>query len=169
MQYKVLVVDDEPANLRMLERLLRKDYQVMTAASGEEALEILSREAMDLIITDQRMPGMSGTDLLRESMQTTPDATRIILTGFTDLESLIDAINTSRVYKYVSKPWDPINLKVIVDQALNEHQKQVDMKELVNDVAKLMHSHPTLFANGSNHSSEPSHPSEPISQSVTSA
>src|SRR5689334_1357907 len=105
MQYKVLVVDDEPANLRMLERLLRKEYQVLSAASGEEALEILSHESVDLIITDQRMPGMSGTDLLRESMQTSPDATRIILTGFTDIESLIEAINTSRVYKYVSKPW----------------------------------------------------------------
>jgi response regulator RpfG family c-di-GMP phosphodiesterase len=162
MQYKVLVVDDEPANLRMVERLLRKDYQVMTAISGEEALEILRREAVDLIITDQRMPGMSGTDLLRESMHTSPDATRIILTGFTDIESLIEAINTSRVYKYVSKPWDPINLKVIVDQALNEHQKQVDMKEFVSDLAKIMQSHPSLFAEESNHSSEP------MGKSVTS-
>jgi response regulator RpfG family c-di-GMP phosphodiesterase len=163
MQYKVLVVDDEPANLRMVERLLRKDYQVMTAISGEEALEILSREAVDLIITDQRMPGMSGTDLLRESMQTSPDATRIILTGYTDIESLIEAINTSRVYKYVSKPWDPINLKVIVDQALNEHQKQVDMKEFVNDIARIMHSHPTLFTEDSKGSAEP------VGKSVSSA
>jgi response regulator RpfG family c-di-GMP phosphodiesterase len=162
MQYTILVVDDEPANLRMVERLLRKDYRVMTAASGEEALEILSFEKVDLIITDQRMPGMSGTDLLRESMHTTPDATRIILTGFSDIESLIEAINTSRVYKYVSKPWDPVNLRVIIDQALNDHQKQVDMKEFVNDMARLMQSHPSLFTGGKNPESEP------ISKSVTS-
>jgi two-component system, sensor histidine kinase and response regulator len=155
MQYTILVVDDEPANLRMLERLLRKDYCVMSATSGEEALTILTQKNVDLIITDQRMPGMSGTDLLRESMQTNPDATRIILTGFTDLDALIEAINTSRVYKYVSKPWDPINLKSIIDQALYDHQKQVDMKEFVNDMAKLMYSHPSLFTDQSNHSSEP--------------
>ncbi len=154
MQYTILVVDDEPANLRMLERLLRKDYLVLSATSGEEALEILAREAVDLIITDQRMPGMSGTELLRESMQTRPDATRIILTGFTDLESLIEAINTSRVYQFVSKPWDPINLKAIIDNALNEHQSLLNMKKFVGDLAKFVQAHPSLLTNGSNHSEE---------------
>lgn len=154
MQFTILVVDDEPANLRMVERLLRKDYQVLTATGGQEALEILAREAVDLIITDQRMPGMSGTELLRESMQTSPDATRIILTGFTDIESLIEAINTSRVYKFVSKPWDPINLKSIVDYALYEHQRQLDMKKFVGDLAKLVQSYPSLFTDDRGHSEE---------------
>jgi response regulator RpfG family c-di-GMP phosphodiesterase len=145
MQYTILVVDDEPANLRMVERLLRGSYRVMTATSGEEALEILRHEAVDLIITDQRMPGMSGTDLLRESMQTTPDATRIILTGFTDIEALIEAINTSRVFKFVSKPWDPTHLKSVIEYSLHEHQKQLDLKKFVNDFGKFVHAHPNLF------------------------
>ena len=145
MRYTILAVDDEPANLRMVERLLRKDYRVLTASSGEEGLEILRRESVDLIVTDQRMPGMSGTDLLRESMQTRPDAVRIILTGFSDVDALIEAINTSRVYKFVSKPWDPVNLKSIIDNAMNEHQRQADMKRLVNDVVRLVQSYPGLF------------------------
>lgn len=154
MQYTILAVDDEPANLRMIERLLRKDYRVLTAASGEEALEILQRESVDLIVTDQRMPGMSGTDLLRASMQTSPDATRIILTGFTDLEALIEAINTSRVYKFVSKPWDPINLKAIIDDALGEHQRQLDMKKLTSELIHMVQSYPSLFIRDS-HAAEP--------------
>lgn len=145
MPYRILAVDDEPANLRMLERLLRKDYCVLTASSGEEGLEILSREVVDLIITDQRMPGMSGTDLLRESLQTNPNATRIILTGFTDIEALIDAINTSRVFKFVSKPWDPIHLKAIIESALDEHQRQTEMKKLANDLLRLVQAYPSLF------------------------
>jgi response regulator RpfG family c-di-GMP phosphodiesterase len=145
MHYTILAVDDEPANLRMIERLLRKDYRVLTATSGEEALELLAHNLVDLIITDQRMPGMSGTDLLRESMQTNPDASRIILTGFTDLEALIDAINTSRVFQFVSKPWDPIHLRSVVDRALNEHQKNLDTKNFVGRLMNLVQSYPGLF------------------------
>jgi response regulator RpfG family c-di-GMP phosphodiesterase len=147
MQYTILAVDDEPANLRMLERLLRRDYRVLTATSGEEALDILNGEAVDLIITDQRMPGMSGVDLLRESMRTSPDATRIILTGFTDTEALIEAINTSRVYKFVSKPWDPIGLREIIDGALHAHQRQIDIKKFAGELWNLVQSYPGLFIN----------------------
>ena len=145
MQQTILAVDDEPANLRMVERLLRKDYRVLTAGGGEEALEILKHEKVDLIITDQRMPGMTGTDLLRASMQTNPDATRIILTGYTDIEALIDAINTSRVYRFVSKPWDPVHLRRTVESALTEHRKQLDHKRLVEDMVAFVQSHPSLF------------------------
>lgn len=145
MQHTILAVDDEPANLRMLERLLRKDYLILTATSGEEALDILRREAIDLIITDQRMPGMSGTDLLRESLRTSPHSARIILTGYTDIEAIIDAINTSRVYKFVSKPWDPISLKAIIEDALDEHRRQMEMKKLVEDLTKMVQSYSGLF------------------------
>jgi response regulator RpfG family c-di-GMP phosphodiesterase len=145
MHYTILAVDDEPANLRMIERLLRKDYRVLTAASGEEALEILNHNTVDLIITDQRMPGMSGTELLRESLQTNPDATRIILTGFTDVEALIEAINSSRVYQFVSKPWDPLYLRSVIDRALNDHQKNLDTKNFVGRLMNLVQSYPSLF------------------------
>lgn len=151
MQYTILAVDDEPANLRMLERLLRRDYRVLSATSGEEALAILNGDRVDLIITDQRMPGMSGTDLLRESMRSNPDATRIILTGFTDIEALIDAINTSRIYKFVSKPWDPIHLRTVIDGAISEHRRQLELKRFAGELWRLVQSCPSLFIeDGSN-------------------
>lgn len=145
MNYTILAVDDEPANLRMLERLFRKEHRVLTANSGEEALALLQKEQVSLIITDQRMPGMSGTDLLRESMRSSPDSIKIILTGYTDVEALTEAINTSRVYKFVSKPWDPIALKQTVQDAFCQHGMLVRHKQLVDDVMRLVHSYPDIF------------------------
>jgi response regulator RpfG family c-di-GMP phosphodiesterase len=138
-------VDDEPANLRMIERLFRKDYNVLTAACGEDALKMLQTERVSIIITDQRMPGISGTDLLRESLQTSPDSLRIIMTGYTDIEALIDAINTSQVYKFVSKPWDPVHLKKTVHDALRDYEKQLDHKRLITDLIAFVQNHPSLF------------------------
>jgi len=145
MRHTILAVDDEPANLRMVERLLRKEHRVLTANSGEEALEILRQEQVSLIITDQRMPGMNGTEMLRKSMHDAPDAARIILTGYTDVEALIDAINTSRVYKFASKPWDPLEFKQTVEDALRDHETHVEQRRLVRDLLAFVQSHPSLF------------------------
>ena len=145
MIYTVLAVDDEPANLRMLERLFRKDYRLLTAANGEEALEILKREDVSLIITDQRMPGMTGTQLLRESMGTNPHTIKIILTGYTDIEALVEAINTTRIYKFVSKPWDPIALKEVVQDAFREHEKTIQQRQLLDTLSSLIRSCPAIF------------------------
>ena len=145
MQHTILAVDDEPANLRMVERLLRKDYRVLTAGSGDEALEMLKHEHVSLIVTDQRMPGMTGTELLRESMKTSPDSVRMILTGYTDTDALIDSINTSRVYRFVSKPWDPMQLKKTIEEALRDYEKQLEQKRLVDDLVAFVQSHPSLF------------------------
>lgn len=145
MSYTILAVDDEPANLRMLERLFRREHRVLTANSGEEALAILQKEQVSLIITDQRMPGMSGTEMLRESMSSSPDSIKIILTGYTDVEALTEAINTSRVYKFVSKPWDPISLKQTVQDAFLQHGMLVRHKQLIDDVVRLVHAYPDIF------------------------
>lgn len=145
MNYTILAVDDEPANLRMLERLFHKDYRVLTATSGENALGILQRESVSLIITDQRMPGMSGTELLKESLRTNPHTIKIILTGYTDIAALTEAINTTRVYKFVSKPWDPITLKQTVREAFREHETLNRHKQLVNDLIALTRSYPDMF------------------------
>jgi response regulator RpfG family c-di-GMP phosphodiesterase len=149
MQFTILAVDDEPANLRMIERLFRKEYRIITANNGEEALDLLKSEDVTLIITDQRMPGMSGTDLLRESLTTNPDAIKIILTGYTDIEALIEAINTTKVFKFVSKPWDPIDLKRTVDHAVREHERLIQQKRLLDGLVALVKSNPVLFSNGS--------------------
>jgi DNA-binding NtrC family response regulator len=145
MKHCILAVDDEPANLRMLERLFHKDYRVLSAFGGQEALEILRREEVALIITDQRMPGMTGTELLKASMQTRPDVAKIILTGYTDPEALIEAINTTRVYKFISKPWEPAKLKEIVDEAIREHRKSLAQKQLLKSLVAFVQASPDLF------------------------
>jgi response regulator RpfG family c-di-GMP phosphodiesterase len=154
MKHTILAVDDEPANLRMLERLFHRDYRVLTAASGEEGLELLAREAVSLIISDQRMPGMTGTEMLKESLRTNPDAVKIILTGYTDVEALIEAINCARVYRYVNKPWDPEKLKTTVKAAISERDAKIEQKQLLDGLVSLVQSHPWAFSSCSPSASE---------------
>lgn len=115
---RMLVVDDEPDNLDLLYRTFRRDFKVLRAESGIEALEVLSQEGeVAVIISDQRMPEMKGTEFLSKTVPDFPDTVRIILTGFTDVEDLVDAINAGQVYRYITKPWDPEELKHVVERA----------------------------------------------------
>ena len=115
---KILVVDDEPDNLDLLYRTFRRDFQVLKADSGISALDVLATEGeVAVIISDQRMPEMKGTEFLSKTLPQFPDTVRIILTGFTDIEDLVDAINAGQVYKYITKPWDPDELKAVVQRA----------------------------------------------------
>ncbi len=125
-KYPLLVVDDEPANLQKLKRTFTREFLVYEAGSGEEALDLLSQGTFSVIITDQRMPGISGVDLLRESRATSPNAIRIILTGYTDVHDLMDAINEGQVHRYVTKPWEPFTLKrtVMQDVELQELKRE---------------------------------------------
>jgi len=119
---KLLVIDDEPDNLDLLFRTFYRDFQVLRANGGLEALELLEHEGeVAVIISDQRMPIMSGTEFLSQMAVKYPDTMRIILTGYTDVEDLVEAINTSKVFKYVTKPWDEIDLKSVVRQAMDTH------------------------------------------------
>lgn len=120
---KMLVVDDEPDNLDLLYRTFRKDFQVLKAESGVHALEILASEGeVAVIISDQRMPEMKGTEFLSRTVPQFPDTMRIILTGFTDVEDLVEAINSGQVYKYITKPWDPNELKAVVQRAAETYE-----------------------------------------------
>lgn len=115
---RMLVVDDEPDNLDLLYRTFRRDFQVLRAESGIEALKVLSSEGeVAVIISDQRMPEMKGTEFLSKTVPEFPDTVRIILTGFTDVEDLVEAINAGQVYRYITKPWDPDELKHVVERA----------------------------------------------------
>ncbi len=119
---KILVVDDEPDNLDLLYRTFYRDYKVLRANSGPAALELLAREGdISVIISDQRMPMMSGTEFLSLTATQYPDIIRIILTGYTDVEDLVDAINSGKVFKYVTKPWESEELKAVVRQAMDTH------------------------------------------------
>ncbi len=119
---KILVVDDEPDNLDLLYRTFRRDFHVFKAYSGMNALEVLAAEGeVAVIISDQRMPEMKGTEFLSKTVPQFPDTVRIILTGFTDIEDLVEAINAGQVYKYITKPWDPGELKAVVQRAAESY------------------------------------------------
>jgi len=119
---KILVVDDEPDNLDLLYRTFYRDYKVLRANSGLAALDILAQEGdISVIISDQRMPMMSGTEFLSLTATQYPDIIRIILTGYTDVEDLVDAINAGKVFKYLTKPWESEELKAVVRQAMDTH------------------------------------------------
>jgi GAF domain-containing protein/class 3 adenylate cyclase/ActR/RegA family two-component response regulator len=119
---KILVVDDEPDNLDLLYRTFYRDYKVLRANSGPAALDLLAQEGdISVIISDQRMPMMSGTEFLSLTATQYPDIIRIILTGYTDVEDLVDAINAGKVFKYVTKPWESEELKGVVRQAMDTH------------------------------------------------
>jgi serine phosphatase RsbU (regulator of sigma subunit)/FixJ family two-component response regulator len=120
---KLMVVDDEPDNLDLLYRTFRRDFQVYKANHARRALEILDKEGeMAVIISDQRMPEMNGTEFLSLTVERYPDTIRILLTGFTDVEDLVDAINSGQVFKYITKPWNPEKLKGIVEQATDTYR-----------------------------------------------
>jgi DNA-binding NtrC family response regulator len=135
MKYKILIVDDEPENLRALERLFRSTHEVLTASSAVDALAVLESHDVALLISDQRMPEMSGIELVRQTVPLRPHMVRILLTGYTDVSSLIEAINCGHVYKYVTKPWNNEDLIITVSRALAHYDaiKSRHNLQMVND------------------------------------
>lgn len=139
MKYKMMIVDDERANLRLLERLFASDYECLTASSGEEAIQLLRQHDVAILITDQRMPHMTGIELLKQTAGLRPHMVRILLTGYTDVDALVEAINSGLVYMYVTKPWNNNDLKVRVARALEhyENNKRRNSLELANERLRL--------------------------------
>ncbi|MEO0898488.1 MAG: adenylate/guanylate cyclase domain-containing protein [Bacteroidota bacterium] len=115
--FHILYVDDEPNNLTVFKATFRRSYKVFLANSGEEAIKILGEHDIHLIITDQRMPEMTGVEFLTEIRSSFPDPVRMILTGFSDVESIIDAINDGQVSRYITKPWDEQELRMAIENA----------------------------------------------------
>lgn len=130
MRYKILFVDDETANLPLLERLFCRSYEVITASSGAEALELLGAHDIALIISDQRMPQMSGSEFLKRAAEMRPQTVRIMLTGYTDVNDLVDAINSGVVYKYVTKPWVNEELLQTVRRSLQHYESTKAQRQL---------------------------------------
>lgn len=121
---RVLCVDDEPNILRALSWLLRKDFQVVTAESGSEALDLIRNGDFDVVISDNRMPGMSGVEFLGQVKTLAPRAMRILLTGYSDMQAVIQSVNHSEVFRFVSKPWDVVELPMLVAQAAEIARRQ---------------------------------------------
>jgi two-component system response regulator HupR/HoxA len=117
-QYPVLVVDDEPDILRSFVYNYGDEFEVVTADGGARGLELLRERDAGVIVADQRMPAMSGVEFLARSMELRPDALRVILTGYTDVDAIVQAINTSRIYRYVTKPWESEELRLTLRRAM---------------------------------------------------
>ncbi len=130
----VLVVDDEPRVLDALEAILAAEFRVLRAQSGDEALRRLPEAEVAVIVTDYRMPGMTGVEMLRRSQELAPAAMRIVLTAYTDVDSLMEAINTGRIYHFVAKPWDPNELLVVVRRAAERHALAMENGRLQDEL-----------------------------------
>jgi signal transduction histidine kinase len=119
LQPTVLVVDDEGDVVKSLQDLLRVDYRVLGATRASDGLQLMEWESVDVVMTDQRMPDMSGVELLRRIRELHPDAIRLLFTGHADMAAVIDAINQGSIYRYISKPWDPEELQAVVKEAIH--------------------------------------------------
>jgi CheY-like chemotaxis protein len=127
-------VDDEVGNLRTFELAFRRDFSIVTAESGSEALALIANEPIAVVLSDHRMPGMSGTDLLARVREMAPRAIRLLVTAYGDATTLAQAINDGCIYRYIPKPWDPGEMKAVVRQAIElyslEHEKDVLISNL---------------------------------------
>jgi class 3 adenylate cyclase len=116
-KFPILYVDDEEHNLTSFAATFRKEYKIHTASNGYDAIEIMRQNDIKLVITDQRMPEMTGIQLLEKISPEFPDSIRMILTGFSDIDVIIEAINSGRVFRYITKPWDENELRMTIENA----------------------------------------------------
>jgi CheY-like chemotaxis protein len=136
---RVLIVDDEKDNLNALRRLLRTHFEVFTAESGEAALDLVQKNPpFDVLVSDQRMPGMTGSQFFEKVQAFTPKSTRILLTGFADLEAVIEAVNNGHIWRYVSKPWEPDDLVQTLHQAAERTQMSLSLEKSKKELEKAL-------------------------------
>jgi DNA-binding NtrC family response regulator len=137
-KHPILVVDDEPEILFSLRGLLRRDFEVHTAESGAQALEILKQQPVHVIMTDQRMPEMTGAELLHRSRTEHPEAIRIVFTGYADIKAVVDAVNQGGIYRYLTKPWDPDELIEVLHGAAAQYERYVAQQRLLDDLQSYL-------------------------------
>lgn len=131
----LLLVDDEENIVAALKRLLRRDgYHIVTACGAQEALKCMAESEVDVIVSDQRMPGMTGVELLRRAKQLHPASVRMVLSGYTDLQSIIDAVNEGAIYKFLTKPWDDERLRAHVAEAFQQKQMADENRRLTQQL-----------------------------------
>jgi DNA-binding NtrC family response regulator len=135
-RYPILIVDDEEDNLDAFRFNFRKTFDILTASGGAEALQILAEKDVAVVVTDQRMPKMTGVELLREVRQRQPECVGIILTAFTDVDVLIEAINLGQVYRYITKPWDAKEVRGVLQYAIERFHLHRENKRLVAQLAE---------------------------------
>ncbi|GAA4428013.1 response regulator [Bremerella cremea] len=134
----ILLVDDEPDILHSLIGLLRRQFTVYTAQSGQEALQIMAEHPISVLMTDQRMPEMTGAELARQAYHRFPTTTRILFTGYADIKSVIDAINHGGLYRYVTKPWDPDELIELLTEAVEVSEREAAHQKLMQELQRYV-------------------------------
>jgi signal transduction histidine kinase len=133
-RHTLLVVDDEVDVLESLRHQFHRGYRVLTSVSGQQAIEILRADDVELILTDQRMPGMSGDQFLREARRLKPDAIRMLFTGYADIQAVISAVNEGHIFRYILKPWDSVELESIIRQGVEQYELLAERKRLVTEL-----------------------------------
>jgi signal transduction histidine kinase len=129
-----MVVDDEPDVLQSLHDLFRRDYQVVAFERGHDALAALDGLDPPVVMSDQKMPGMSGVEFLRAVRLRRPDATRLLFTGYADLDTVVQAINEGHIFRYITKPWEAGELAAVVRQALEQHDLRIERRRLLEEL-----------------------------------
>ncbi|MGE3819078.1 MAG: ATP-binding protein [Isosphaeraceae bacterium] len=133
-RHTLLIVDDEVDVLESLRHLFHRTYRVMTASGGEQAIEILRNNDVHLILSDQRMPGMTGDVFLSHARKIKPDAIRMMFTGYADIQAVINAVNEGHIFRYILKPWDASDLETVIRQAAEQYDLLADRKRLIEEL-----------------------------------
>ena len=129
-KYRLLYVDDEADNLFAFKAVFRRRFEIHTSGGGAEALEVMQQMPFDLVISDQRMPRMTGVELLSQVRELYPETIRMVMTGYSDMQAIIEAINRGNIYYYISKSWQAEELQLILDHALETYQLRMKNQEL---------------------------------------
>ncbi|MDD4192704.1 MAG: hybrid sensor histidine kinase/response regulator [Mangrovibacterium sp.] len=133
----LLIIDDEIDIVRALERQFRRSYHIFSTTSPTEGLSIMEHENIQVVLSDQRMPGMTGVDFFTRIRRKFPDTLKLILTGYTDIEAVIRAINEGQVFRYVQKPWNPDELELVVREAFEKHRLISDNRKLMQNLQEI--------------------------------
>lgn len=138
-KHTVLIVDDEENNLQLLKRTLRRKFNILTAGDGKEALEIIEREGhnISLIISDQRMPKMTGTEFLAKVAEKHPYIVKMLLTGYSDIEAMIDGVNKCQLFQYITKPFELDELEMIIQHGIEAYELTLSKNTLLQDLKEL--------------------------------
>lgn len=133
---RILYVDDEENNLRSFKATFRRDFTIHTAIGGAEGLELVKSEPLDIIITDQRMPSMTGIEFLVKVQELNPEPIRMLLTGYSDINAVIDAINKGQVYRYLTKPWNEDEVRQTILSAFEVVRLRRENKDLLDKLER---------------------------------
>ena len=140
-KHTILAVDDEQNNLSLVYRTLRNDYNILMASSGEEALELVEQygNEISLIVSDQKMPIMEGTELFMRISEQYPDIIKVLLTGYSNVDILVEAINECHLFQYILKPFEPEQLCMVVDNGIKKHELATTKTQILMDLSELFY------------------------------